>query len=103
ERVGVVYLIFGGTHLYNTVWSLASVGSVDLPGMVFLSPYVRGRPNEASPRTVAFIGDINNDGFGDIAIGNPRADFIDLSFPQGPNATDAELGRRRDAGDAYIV
>jgi hypothetical protein len=78
---------------------------VDLPGIVFLSPYVMGRPNEAAPQVVAFIGDINNDGFGDIAIGNPRADFIDLSFPQGPDAPggDASVGRRRDAGDAYII
>jgi hypothetical protein len=103
-RLGVVYLIFGGTHLYNSdPWSLDQVGSEDLPGIVFLSPYVKGRPNEAAPTTAAFVGDINNDGFGDICIGNPKADFIDLSFPQGPNATDAELGRRRDAGDAYIV
>lgn len=103
ERLGVVYLIFGGTHLQNTRWSLDRVGSEDLPGIVFLSPYVKGRPNEAAPKTVAFIGDINRDGFGDIAIGNPQADFIDFSFPQGPEATDAELGRRRNAGDAYIV
>lgn len=105
ERLGVVYLVFGGTHLVNTKWSLASVGSVELPGIVFLSPFVKGRPNEAAPTTVAFIGDINADGFGDIAIGNPRADFIDQSFPQGPDApgTDAEVGRRRNAGDAYII
>ena len=70
---------------------------------MFLSPYLKGRPNEAAPLTVAFLGDINRDGFGDIAIGNPKADFIDFSFPQGPAATDAELGRRRDAGDAYVV
>ncbi|MCH7807948.1 MAG: FG-GAP repeat protein, partial [Planctomycetes bacterium] len=103
ERLGVVYLIFGGTHLHNTTWSLERVGTDDLPGIVFLSPYLKGRPNEAAPLTVAFLGDINRDGFGDIAIGNPKADFIDFSFPQGPAATDAELGRRRDAGDAYVV
>ncbi len=102
-RLGTVYLVFGGTHLYNTKWSLDQLGSEDLPGIVFLSPYVKGRPNEAAPTTIAYIGDINHDGFGDICIGNPLADFIDLSYPQGPNATDAELGRRRDAGDAYIV
>lgn len=105
ERLGVVYLVFGGTHLNNRKWNLSQVGSADLPGMVFISPYVKGRPNEAAPTTVAFIGDINNDGFGDIAIGNPRADFIDLAFPQGPNApgTDAEVGRRSDAGDCYVI
>jgi len=104
QRLGVVYLVFGGTHLENKVWNLAQVGSADLPGIVFLSPYVKGRPNEAPPTTVAFLGDINLDGFGDIAIGAPEADFIDLSFPQGPNLpTDASVGRRRNAGDAYIV
>lgn len=102
-RLGVVYLVFGGTHLANTEWSLDQVGSADLPGIVFLSPYEKGRPNEAAPEVVSFIGDINRDGFGDICIGNPKADFIDLNFPQGPDATDATLGRRRDAGDAYII
>ena len=105
DRLGVIYLIFGGTHLNNTVWDLHDVGSDELPGMIMLSPYVKGRPNEAAPTEVAFIGDINADGFGDIAVGNPAADFIDLSFPQGPDApgTDAEVGRRRNAGDAYVI
>ncbi len=103
ERLGVVYLVFGGTHLQNTIWNLSQVGSPDLPGIVFLSPYTKGRPNEAAPTVVNLLGDINNDGFDDIAIGNPLADFIDLSFPQGPDATDASVGRRRDAGDAYVI
>lgn len=109
QRVGVVYLIFGGTHLQNTTWNLSDpergVGSPELPGVVFLSPFVKGRPNEAAPTTVGFIGDINHDGFGDILIGNPKADFIDLSFPQGPDApgSDPAAGRRSNAGNAYIV
>ncbi len=103
ERLGVVYLVFGGPHLENTTWNLAQVSSDDLPGIVFLSPYAIGRPNEAAPVAVAGLGDINNDGFDDIAIGNPLADFIDLTFPQGPDASDAELGRRTDTGDVYIV
>jgi hypothetical protein len=105
ERLGVVYIIFGGTHLTNTTWNLNQVGTSDLPGMVMLSPYVAGRPNEAPPERVEFIGDINNDGFGDVAIGLPHADFIDLTYPQGPEApgSDAGVGRRKDAGDCYIV
>ncbi len=109
ERLGVVYLIFGGTHLINTQWNLSDlergVGTGVLPGIVFISPFVRGRPNEAPPLAVGFIGDINNDGFGDIAIGNENADFIDLTFPQGPNAPgdDPSAGRRSDAGEAYVI
>jgi hypothetical protein len=109
QRVGVVYLVFGGTHLQNTTWNLSDpergVGSPELPGVVFLSPFVKGRPNEAAPTTVGFIGDINHDGFGDILIGNPKADFIDLSFPRGPDApgSDPAAGRRSNAGNAYIV
>lgn len=105
DRLGVVYLIFGGPHLINKTFNLKTVGTAELPGIVFLSPYVKGRPNEAAPMAVAFIGDINHDGFGDIAVGNPFADFIDPSFPQGPNApgTNPATGRRSNVGDAYVI
>jgi FG-GAP repeat len=113
DRLGVVYLVFGHSRLMEDMpangYVLSDpsngVGSDLLPGIVFLSPYVKGTVNEAAPLEAALIGDINNDGFDDIAIGNPRADFIDLTFPQGPNAPgdDPSAGRRRDAGDVYIV
>ncbi|NIP85166.1 MAG: hypothetical protein GTO03_06255, partial [Planctomycetales bacterium] len=51
-------------------YDLALVGSDELPGIVFYSPYVAGFPDEAPLDHVGFLGDINNDGFGDIAIGN---------------------------------
>jgi len=113
ERLGVVYLVFGNSRLmedmppngYVLSDPVNGVGSDLLPGIVFLSPYVKGTVNEAAPVEAALIGDINNDGFDDIAIGNPKADFIDLTFPQGPNAPgdDPSAGRRRNAGDVYVV
>ncbi|UCC30374.1 MAG: hypothetical protein JSU86_19510 [Phycisphaerales bacterium] len=104
ERLGVVYLIFGGPHLINTVWSLMEVGSEHLPGIVFISPYPKGRPNEAAPTTAARIGDINDDGFGDIAIGNPLADF-DPTLGPGSSALEfgSSTGRTVDTGDLHVI
>jgi hypothetical protein len=104
-RMGVVYLIFGGSHLVNETFNLALVGTDEVPGIVFLSPYVAGRPDEAPPDKVGFLGDINNDGFSDISIGNTWADFIDETLPQEPGepGTVPGTGRRPDAGDVYVV
>lgn len=104
-RKGVVYLVFGGPHLTNRIYSLADVGTDRLPGIVFTSPFVAGRPNEAAPEVAALIGDINSDGYDDIGIGNAQADFINLNFPQGPEAPDgdASVGRRRNTGEVYII
>ena len=104
-RVGVVYLIFGGPHLNNRRFSLADVGSGNLPGLVFLSPYEDGAPDEAPPQYVAGLGDLNNDGFADIGIGNPLADFVDELLPQTPGSPGSDLttGRRRDAGEIYMI
>ncbi|MCP4246897.1 MAG: DNRLRE domain-containing protein [bacterium] len=105
EHLGVVYLIFGGPHLTGQQFPLSLVGTDELPGIVFLSPYERGFPNEAPPDHVGFLGDINGDGFADIAIGNTQADFLDETLPQEPGGpgTDPGTGRRPDSGDIYVV
>ncbi|MCG3136271.1 MAG: hypothetical protein HJJLKODD_00097 [Phycisphaerae bacterium] len=143
-RNGVVYLIFGGQHLTDKVFNLSQVGTEQLPGIRFVSPYQVGtldalevdkpifvRTNDcdpvndiecycnpeieencvlleeddgsialrsiddASPERVGFVGDTNGDGFDDIMIGNPTADFVDPSFPA--------TGRRPDAGEVYLI
>ncbi|UCG17757.1 MAG: hypothetical protein JSV19_06945 [Phycisphaerales bacterium] len=104
-RLGVAYLIFGGTHLYNSTFSLQQVGTDALPGLVLISPFEIERPNEAPITTVSGIGDVNNDTFDDIGIGIPLADFVDVSLPQDPDdpGTDPNIGRRPDDGAAFIL
>ena len=104
-RLGVAYLIFGGTHLYNGTFSLQQVGTDALPGLVFVSPFEIERPNEAPITTVSGIGDVNNDTFDDIGIGIPLADFVDVTLPQDPDdpGTDPNIGRRPDDGTAFII
>jgi hypothetical protein len=105
SRMGAVYLIFGGPHLTNRSFNLALAGTDELPGIVFLSPHAAGRPDEAPPDHVGVLGDINNDGFSDIAIGNTTADFVDETLPQDPGGpgTDPSTGRRPDSGEVYVI
>jgi len=106
DRMGVAYLIFGGTHLDgNRTFSLNQVGSPELPGIVFQTPFFAGRPNEAPIDHVGALGDINADGFADIGLGITRADFIDSALPQNPNdpGTNPNIGRRPDDGNVYII
>lgn len=94
DRLGVAYLVFGGPHLTNKSFNLSAVGTAQLPGVIFVSPYVRGTADEAPIENVGAIGDVDGDGFADIALGLPRADFI---YPPQPNQ------RRTDAGEVYVI
>ncbi|NOS99683.1 MAG: hypothetical protein HOP29_03560, partial [Phycisphaerales bacterium] len=102
-RMGVTYLVFGGPHLetQEVPIELSEVGD-RVQGMIFLSPYPAGAPDEAPTDFVGFLGDINDDGFGDIAIGVSMADLIDPDFPQGGGSSN-ETGRLPNQGDAYLV
>ncbi len=103
ERMGVTYLVFGGPHLQNreVPIELSEIG-VTIPGIVFMSAYETGGLDEAPTDNCGVLGDINNDGFSDIAIGITKADLLDDTFPQGDGDANS-TGRRPDQGDAYII
>lgn len=93
-RRGVAYLVFGGPHLNNGFYYLSAVGTSALPGIVFISPYVRGTADEAVIDWVGPAGDVDGDGFADVLIGLSKADFVNPLEP----------GQRRvDAGECYLV
>lgn len=93
-RLGVAYLIFGGPQLNNQLLNLSDVGNPQLPGIVFVSPYVQGTVDQAAILTVAGIGDVDADGFADVAFGAPLADFVNPNSPS---------QRRIDAGETWVV
>lgn len=100
---GVAYLIFGGSHLdpvvngsSNNVFNLRDVGQTQLPGIVFVSRLLPGAGSEtfAPIEFVGGVGDVDGDGFDDIMLGAPTADFVNLDDP---------TQRRLDAGEAYLI
>lgn len=80
-NAGAVYVIFGSSALSGMI-DVRVLGTDALPGRVYYGP----RAGEAIGSAAA-AGDVDNDGFGDILIGNPNAD------PDG----------RTNAGEAYLI
>ncbi len=93
-RRGVAYLVFGGPHLANNTFFLNQVGTEQLPGNIFVSPYVVGTAEEAPIDFVGAAGDVNADGFADILIGVSLADYVNPLEPS---------QRRNDAGEMYLI
>jgi len=94
-RRGVAYLVFGGPHLVNREFLLSQVGTDELPGLIFVSPYKLGTIDEASITWAGAAGDVNADGFDDVLLGLPLADY---TYPQ-----ENPVKRRTDAGEVYLI
>ncbi len=108
-RRGVAYLIFGSDLLlFNQTFVLPddlnrrdpTTGKRVLQGIAFVSPFevnsgtTDPTPDEAAIEAVCRLGDIDGDGFDDIILGMPEADYINILSP---------LQRRQATGEAYIV
>lgn len=94
RRRGVAYVILGGPHLRNKTYNLNQVGTSQLPGLVFVSPYTEGTADDAPLDWAGAAGDLDGDGFGDILIGVSTADYVNPTEPS---------QRRVDAGEVYLI
>jgi hypothetical protein len=94
ERRGVVYIVFGNSDAVNRRFFSTQIGTEILPGVAFVSPYEVGSLDEAAPEMAKGAGDLDGDGFDDVMIGNPDADFVDPASPG---------QRRNDAGEFYLI
>ncbi len=89
---GVVYVVFGGTHLKGTI-SLSEIGTPNLPGMVFVgraASYELGgglTQNGLLSRGISSGGDLDGDGYGDLMMSSVLAD------PDG----------KTNAGEVYMI
>lgn len=79
ENSGQVYVIWGGPDLGETI----ELGSVGDGGMRVWG----ADPADSTGSAVSYIGDLNNDGFGDFAVAAPNAESIDNSRELAGEAT----------------
>lgn len=108
-RQGVAYVVFGSDTLLNNKTFIlpddmnrrAANGTRVLRGVIFVSAYEKDTgvndttPDEAPIEVVSGIGDTDGDGFSDIILGAPTADFINILAPNEQ--------RRQSSGDAYMI
>jgi len=106
--MGATYLVFGDNILLeNRQFVLPddlnrrdTSGNRVLKGVVFVSAYEKNSgpddltKDEAPIEVVSSVGDIDGDGFVDIILGAPQADFINILAPQ---------DRRQSSGEAYLI
>lgn len=91
-RAGMVYVVFGGSHLKGTI-SLSRIGTAELPGFVIVGRqkdyYLGGgvSANGVASRGISSAGDIDGDGRADLMVSSI------LAAPEG----------KVNAGEVYLI